>query len=117
MNPEPISVIPVAASLIAVVATIFALGWVLRRLPGAGRGANGAMRIVSALAVGTRERVLWIEAGGKHLLIGVTAQNVSKLHEFPEAPVLTEPGSVGLSNEFARHLRRALGRKPDGGSE
>jgi flagellar protein FliO/FliZ len=107
---EPISVIPVAASLIAVVVTILALGWVLRRMPGAGRSANGAMRIRSALAVGTRERVLWIEAGGKHLLIGVTAQNVSKLHEFTEVPAEAPPAP---SSEFAKHLRRALGQKPD----
>lgn len=113
MPAEPVSVIPVAASLIAVIVVILALGWLLRRLPGAGRSANGAMRIVSALAVGTRERVLWIEAGGKHLLVGVTAQSVNKLHEFAEAPVLPESGGGGLPSEFARHLRRALGQKPE----
>ena len=111
MSPaEPISVIPIAASLIAVIVTILALGWLLRRLPGAGRGGNGAMRIRSALAVGTRERVLWIEAGGKHLLIGVTAQNVSTLHEFTEAPAETP---LPPPSKFAEHLRRALGQKPE----
>lgn len=111
MTPaDPISVIPVAASLLAVVVTILALGWLLRRLPGAGRGGDGALRIRSAMAVGARERVLWIEAGGKHLLIGVSAHGVNKLHEFSEAPV--EPPSP-LPSKFAEHLRRALGRRPE----
>ena len=103
------SLLPVAASLLAVIALIFALGWVLRRMPLAGRAGAGALRIRGALAVGARERVLWIEAAGKHLLIGVTQQSVRTLHEFGEAPA--EPPSPPSSG-FADHLRRALGKAP-----
>jgi flagellar protein FliO/FliZ len=99
------SIVPVAASLAAVVVLILALGFALRRLPGATRG-GGPLRIRGALAVGTRERVLWVEAGGKHLLVGVTPHNVRTLHEFAEPPA--EPEARGVPS-FSEMLHRAWG--------
>lgn len=99
------SVLPVAASLVAIVILILGLGFVLRRLPGGGR-AGSALRIHGALAVGARERVLWIEAGGKHLLIGVSAGSVRTLHEFAEPP----PHAVAAQvPPFSELLQRAWG--------
>lgn len=102
------SLIPVAASLAAIVILILVLGFVLRRMPGAGR-AGGALRIRAALAVGARERVLWVEAGGKHLLLGVTAHSVRTLHEFAEPPAAA---AVPATPRFSELLRRARGGDP-----
>lgn len=108
---EPVSaagsLVPVAASLLLVVAMILGLAWLLRRLPGGLRTAGGLMRVKAAMAVGSRERVVWIEAGGKQLLIGVTAQNVRTLHEFTEAPA-EPPAPVVVP--FAEQLKKLLGK-------
>jgi len=103
------SLLSVGASLALVVFVIVALGLLLRRMPGAGRGVAGALRVRAALAVGPRERVLWVEAGGKHLLLGVTAQSVRTLHEFTEPPAAPPEAPAPV---FADLLRRALGRGP-----
>ena len=58
----------------------------LLRWQGAGRVAasGGGPRLLSACAVGPRQRVCVVEAGGARLLVGVTEQQVSLLHVLPE---------------------------------
>jgi flagellar protein FliO/FliZ len=102
------SVLPVAASLILVVALILALGWVLRRVPGAARSGS-VLRVHAALALGARERLLWVEAGGQHLLLGVTAQSINILHRFDAAPATPSPPSGAV---FAERLRQMMAREP-----
>jgi flagellar protein FliO/FliZ len=102
------SVVPVAASLVLVVALILGMGWVLRRVPGAARGGS-ALRVHAALPLGARERLLWVEAGGVHLLLGVTAQSINTLHRFDAAPATPPPASGAV---FAERLRQMLAREP-----
>lgn len=102
------SVIPVAASLILVVVLILGLGWVMRRVPGAGR-SQSILRVHASVALGARERVLWVEAGGVHLLLGVTAQSINTLHRFDAAPAEPPPPSGAV---FAERLRQILAREP-----
>lgn len=68
--------------LIAVTAGLLALLWWLRRGRTLGGGGNrGPMKIVQALAVGARERVVVLDAQGRRLVIGVTAQRVELIAE------------------------------------
>lgn len=108
------SILPVFASLILVIGMILGLAWLLRRLPGGPRAAGGMMRVKAALAVGARERVVWIEAGGKQLLLGVTQQNIRTLHEFSGELPLEPPAGEGLppGGAFAEQLRKLLGKAP-----
>ena len=49
-------------------------------------GSSRALRFLRALPVGTRERVMLIEAEGERMLIGVTAGGISLLARWPPAP-------------------------------
>lgn len=89
-------------ALCLVVALIFAASWLLRRMQ-AVRGAQGnTLRLRAGLAVGTRERVVWVQAGDTHLLLGVAPGQVQTLHVFAEPPALEEADS---GQAFARLLR------------
>jgi flagellar protein FliO/FliZ len=68
----------VALSLALVVGFIFAAAYVARRTPFAalGRGKNGPLKVVAALPLGPKERLLLVEARGEQLLIAVSPAGV-----------------------------------------
>lgn len=66
----------VVLSLVLVVAFIFAAAWVVRRMPlGIGRG-NGPLKVLAALPLGPKERLLLVEARGEEVLIAVSPAGV-----------------------------------------
>ncbi|WP_426702945.1 flagellar biosynthetic protein FliO [Rhodanobacter sp. Col0626] len=68
--------------LITITAGLLALLWWLRRGRTLGSGGNrGPMKIVQAVAVGARERVVVLDAQGRRLVLGVTAQRVELIAE------------------------------------
>lgn len=106
-----------ALSLMLVLGLIFALAWLLKRVQGVRVGGPASLRINAGLQVGPKEKVLIIEAGGQHLLIGVTAGSINTLHVFAEAPVAPandgdgKPTQPPLGAAFADALKRALGQE------
>jgi flagellar protein FliO/FliZ len=96
----------VALGLALVVAVILAAAWAMRRMVPGATGAGAALRVVGALPLGPRERLLLVEVGGRQLLLGVTAQQISTLHSFDE-PVVP-PGGGPVGSEFAARLREML---------
>lgn len=75
-------------SLAAVIGLILVLAFVLRRLPGMGATRSGDLRVVGSIAVGSRERVVLVEADGSRMLIGVAPGRVQALY------VLTAEGAL-----------------------
>ena len=82
----------------SIVATVIALAFVLalawgalrlfklwqdRSIGGARSGDDRVLRFLRALPVGTRERVMLIEAEGERMLIGVTAGGITLLARWP----------------------------------
>lgn len=100
-----------AFSLLLVLVVIFALAWVLRRMQGLRPGGTTGLRVTSGIQVGAKERVLLIQAGDAHLLIGVAPGRVNLLHQFSEAPKFEE---VPQLPSFGEALKRALGKGQDG---
>jgi flagellar protein FliO/FliZ len=64
---------------------LLALLWWLRR-GNAARGGSGPVRLVQAIAVGARERVVVIDVEQRRLVIGVTATGISLLTELNNDP-------------------------------
>jgi len=102
--------IRVVLSLGAIVALIFAAGWLTRRLQSRQFVGGRRLRCVESMSISARERVLLIEADGKRLLVGVGAGGVRALHVYEGAvPVETAPAPAPMP-PFAELLSR-LGRK------
>lgn len=90
------SVWQMALGLVLVLAVIFLLTWLMRRVTGI-QGTRQHIKILSAINVGTRERAVLVEVAGEQLLLGVAAGQVSLLHKI-EAPVTVD--SVDFSNSL-----------------
>lgn len=80
--------------------------WAMRRLrPGSVIGNSRDCSVVRSLALGPRERLLVVQVGARHLVIGVGSTSVSLLCEL-DGPLPTVAGDVG----FGDTMRKALGR-------
>jgi flagellar protein FliO/FliZ len=92
--------------LAAVIGLVFALAWIARRLGVPGQSQSPLLRRIAVLAVGTRERVMIVEAGDQWLVLGVTAHSIQTLHTLPkgEAPAVA---ALRLPGGFAALLQKA----------
>lgn len=102
------SVLQMIAGLALVVVLIFALAWAVRRFGNVNVNARGALRVVGALSMGSRERVVLIEAGDKQILLGVAPGRVQTLHVLDE-PIRPQSTGGAQSGSFAERLRGAMG--------
>ncbi len=93
--------IQVTLSLIAVLAVIYAVAWLIKRNRGV-QGLTGLpMKTLAVLPMGVKEKIVLIEVGGKQILLGMTAHNINALATFDE-PVLVikEKNSKGFADRF-----------------
>ncbi len=92
-----------------IVVLILGASWFIRRFGAGGFIQNSQMKILTSLALGTRERLILVDVAGKQLLLGVTATHISCLHEFEEPVILAE--SSAPNSEFGRKLMEILQQK------
>jgi len=70
-------------ALLLVLAAIFAIAWLVRRMKGRLVGGGQGIDILAQAAVGPRERVVIVRVGTTRLVLGVAPGRVSALHELP----------------------------------
>lgn len=92
-----------AFALGLVVVCILLFAWLLKRLQGVSGRRAGVMRVVGALSLSTRERVVLLQVGERQLLIGVAPGRVSRLCEFDE-PVVDAGKAPAAPANFAALL-------------
>ena len=80
--------------------------WAMRRMrPGIGFGNARDCIILRSLALGPRERLVVVQVGARHLVIGIGSASVSLLCE------LDEPlPAVAAEGQFGEAVRKAMGR-------
>ncbi len=83
--------------------------WLLRRSSrSSGSGAAG-LRVVAAVGVGARERVVVVEVGAAWLVLGVAPGRVNALHAMPAQATPTSP-PVTNNGSFAAWLKQFMER-------
>ena len=92
-------------ALIFVVLLILALAWLLRRLPGAQWRGHSQLRLVASLSLGVRERLVVVEIGDQQWVLGVTAEQVTKIDRL-DPPLKTE-ASTDFSQVLARFASKS----------
>jgi len=97
----------------AVIALIPLALWLLKRTPVGGLAAHGMLRSVAVLPLSPHQRVVTIEVGRgeqrRWLVLGVTAQAITSLHEMApqdDAPVPGAPSSVAPFAQMLSRLRQ-----------
>lgn len=68
--------------LLMVVALIFLLAFVVKRMNVVGIGNGYFFKIISTISLGTRDKLILVKAGDNYLLLGVSANGITKLHDY-----------------------------------
>jgi len=113
------SLVEVTLALLAIVALIAGLAWLMKRMRGFGTVGHDRIQVLGERALGPKERCVLMRVGGTDILVGVAAGSVNTLHVFPEgaieksAPQLpaetAAPQAAGKPN-FKDLLMRSLGK-------
>ena len=69
---------------------IVAMAWLLKRLNAVPGSASQAIKIIGGLSLGPKEKVVLLEVGNKHILVGSAQGQISPLHVFDEPLALKE---------------------------
>jgi flagellar protein FliO/FliZ len=97
--------------LALIVALIYGLSWFAKRFSQGGFLQNSTIKMISTMPLGTRERLMLVDVGGKQILLGITATSISSLHVF-DTPVVTESDThVKTSSDFSQKLMALLQQK------
>lgn len=106
------SVLQLFFGLLLVLALLFATLWLLKKVSTPRGGSGNVIRVVSAAAVGPRERVVVVDVGGKRLVLGVAPGQVSLLdQQEPSSATHDERSAVTATPDFAQWLKRTLARR------
>lgn len=82
--------------------------WLLKKLSAPQGTATHLLKVVAAIGVGPRERVVVVEVDEKWLVLGVAPGSITALHELPrQAGAASAPSPLP---EFAAKLKRILDR-------
>lgn len=109
MAAEPVSTgqyLQMVLGLLLVIAVIFGLAWLIRRMGQFGAPANAQIKVLGGVSVGQREKVVVIQVADTQMVIGVAPNQVNALHVFDE-PVLLNEGKPA-SESFATRLQAAI---------
>ncbi len=107
------SILQVLLSLLLVLAAVVLVAWVLKRIKLPQQGAGSALKVISGVAVGQRERVVLVEVNDTWLIVGVAPGQVNALHTLPKGalPVTTSNTASGDSNKFQSWLKQVMEKR------
>jgi len=102
----------VTLALLVVLAAIFAVAWVARRVRGIGNRVGNAIDVLAEVPLGPKERAVLLKVGAEQVLIGVAPGRVSALHVLREPVEISKPAiaTAPAAASFGALLKRSLGK-------
>ncbi|WP_237700512.1 flagellar biosynthetic protein FliO [Methylophaga thiooxydans] len=97
--------------LLLVLACVVLVAWLLKRTNSFHTAANGKLKVIAGIPLGSRERAVLVQIGDEQILLGVTPQQINTLHKL-ETP-LSVASSNGISSDFAGKLRKIMQQRGD----
>ncbi len=95
--------------LVLILALIFTLAWLIRRTGKFQASANGEIKMIAGLSLGTRERAVLIEVSGERILVGVTPHQIQTLHVLGQQPSDQDNDKYG---QFDQQLQSMIKKEP-----
>jgi len=106
------SVLQVILSLLLVLAAVVLVGWILKRINLPQQGAGNALKVISGVAVGQRERIVLVEVNDTWLVVGVAPGQVNALHTMPKGFLPNAPNTTtGDDNKFQGWLKQMMEKR------
>ncbi|EKO3390008.1 flagellar biosynthetic protein FliO [Vibrio fluvialis] len=93
-------------SLLFVIALILFMAWLLKRMRVPAFGHQKGLNVVRQLPVGTKERVMIVQAGEEQFLIGVTSQSIQLISKLETPLKQEELESTPFSNQLTQLLKK-----------
>ncbi|AUH00376.1 flagellar biosynthetic protein FliO [Prodigiosinella confusarubida] len=104
----------VSSVLGGVLLLILFIAWLVRKLGLAPQSRhNHMMKVVSSCPVGQRERIVIVEVENTWLVLGVTAQQITKLHTMPAQPIANSSSTVQIKSVDFRQLLQKITKRPE----
>lgn len=98
--------------LAVVLGTVAGAAWLLKRLAPGQISAGGTLKLIGAIAVGPKERVVVVEIGETWLVVGVAPGQVTALHNLPKlAAVPGRDTGVPADQRFSAWLKEVMTRR------
>lgn len=97
--------------LMVVLACVVLVAWLLKRTNSFHTAANGKLKVIAGIPLGTRERAVLVQIGDEQILLGVTPQQINTLHKL-QTP-LNVDNNNGMSSDFAGKLRKIMQQRGD----
>lgn len=103
-----------AGALLLVIAAVFLVSLVLRHLQTKSNVAGKNLKVLQALSVGTKDRVLLVQVGVDQILLGIGTSGIRHLHTLSESIELTDvqiPENGESARSFANTIRAIAGKQ------
>ncbi|MES2823876.1 MAG: flagellar biosynthetic protein FliO [Pseudomonadota bacterium] len=94
--------------LMLILGLIYGLSWFVKRFSQGGFMQNSTIKMLSALPLGARERIMLVDVGGKQILLGITATTINALHVFAEPVVNAPQNATPAASDFSQKLMAIL---------
>lgn len=106
------SVLQVILSLLLVLAAVVVVAWILKRINLPQQGAGNALKVISGVAVGQRERIVLVEVNDTWLVVGVAPGQVNALHTLPKGTLPSASNTMpGDDNKFQGWLKQMMEKR------
>lgn len=103
---EQLDLATTLGSLLFVIALIFFLAWLLKRMRVPTFGNQKGLSVVRQLPLGTKERIVIVQAGEEQFLVGVTTQSIQLIAKL-DTPLKQEELEA---SPFASQLTQLLNK-------
>jgi flagellar protein FliO/FliZ len=109
-SPASSGALQAIVGLVAVLALMGALSWLVKKI-GLARGmGNSPVKIIGGVSVGGRERVIVVEAGDQWIVLGVAPGRVNALTTMPRRDDLTAIQNAEAASLFRLRLMQGIQR-------
>lgn len=102
----------VTFALLVVLAAVFVVAWLVRRVRGFGNRVGNAIDVLADIPLGQKERAVLLKVGQTQILVGVAPGQVNTLHVLAEPIDLAKPapGTADSRPSFRALMLRSLGK-------
>jgi flagellar protein FliO/FliZ len=96
-----------------VLGAVILVAWILKRINLPQHGSGSALKVISGVAVGQRERIVLVEVNDTWLVVGVAPGQVCALHSMPKAelPLPHEEMAPGIDGKFQGWLKQMMEKR------
>lgn len=91
-----------------IIALIFALAWVMKKMHLTQFSNNQLIRIVSAIPVGQRDRIALIQIGDEQIVVGLSPGHMRKLHTMKTRVEVDDADTSHTNGSFADKFSKLM---------